>query len=149
MKKTSTSKRTATDLARVGAAKPIHPHAWLWESVEHEPSFVLRSMFGAKAVYLHGLMMLCFCASDEPWRGILICTDRERHAALMNEFPSLTPHPVLAKWLYLPESAADFETTGTKLLRLARQRDPRVGIVPQSKKRAKPSRSKIKTNLSS
>ena len=119
----------------LGAAKPIHPHAWLWETVEHEPSFVLRSMFGAKAVYLHGMMMLGCCARTEPWRGVLICTDRTRHAALINDFPSLVPHPVLPKWLYLSESAADFETTATKLIRLARQRDPRIGIVPQIKKR--------------
>jgi hypothetical protein len=92
-------------------------------------------MFGAKAVYLHGLMMLCFTAGQEPWRGVLVCTDRTRHAALVAEFPSLAPHPVLPKWLYLPESSADFETSAEKIVRLARQRDPRLGIVPQPKKR--------------
>jgi len=92
-------------------------------------------MFGAKAVYLHGMMMLCCCARTEPWRGVLICTDRTRHATLINDFPSLVPHSVLPKWLYLSENVADFETTAEKLIRLARQRDPRIGIVPQIKKR--------------
>ena len=134
MKKPHTSQRAGTDSSRIGAVTPIHPHAWLWEEVEHEPSFVLRAMFGAKAVYLHGLMIFCFSARTEPWRGMLICTDRTRHASLTNDFPSLVPHPVLPKWLYLSESTADFETTATKLIRLARQRDPRIGLVPQIKK---------------
>ena len=32
-------------------AKAIHPYAWLWEPLEDDASFVLRSMFGAKAAY--------------------------------------------------------------------------------------------------
>lgn len=94
-------------------------------------------MFGAKAVYLHGMMVFCFSARTEPWRGMLVCTDRTRHNSLTKDFPSLAPHPILPKWLYLSESAADFETTATKLVRLARQCDPRLGIVPPAKKRAK------------
>ncbi len=124
-------------------AKPVHPHQWLWETLETESSFVLRSMFGAKAAYLDGRLMLCFCASEEPWLGLLVCTDRPRHAALIAEFPELAPHPVLPKWLYLPESTADFERAATRLVYLARQRDPRVGVTPQPKK----SRQKISRGL--
>lgn len=122
--------------------RPVHRHAWLWEPLEGDPSFVLRAMFGAKAVYLDGKLMLCCCASEEPWCGLLVCTDRERHAALRTEFPALTPHPILPKWLYLPESAERFESTAAKLVSLARGRDPRLGIVPGSKKKrpSKPAR---------
>ena len=28
---------------------PVHPHRWLWEPLQADPTFVLRSMFGAKA----------------------------------------------------------------------------------------------------
>jgi hypothetical protein len=28
-------------------------------------------MFGAKAAYLDGKLMLCFVAGDEPWQGVL------------------------------------------------------------------------------
>ncbi len=115
-------------------AKPVHPHQWLWEPLEADPSFVLRSMFGTKAVYLDGRLMLCFCASEEPWLGILVCTDRSHHAALMDEFPEFARHPVLQKWLYLPESAANFERVAVRLVTLARRRDPRIGVTPQSKK---------------
>ena len=76
----------------LGRARPVHPHAWLWEPLESDPSFVLRAMFGAKALYLGGKMMLCCCAGEEPWRGLLVCTDRTRHAALQADFPALAPH---------------------------------------------------------
>lgn len=122
------------------AVRPIHPHAWLWEPLADEPTFVLRTMFGAKAVYLHGRMMLCFCAAEEPWRGVLVCTDRDRHAALIADFPALAPHAVLPKWLYLSESHDDFERVATRLVHLARARDPRLGIVPQTRSRRSRSR---------
>src|SRR5687767_14428818 len=59
--------------------KPVHLYAWLWEPLETEPSFVLRPMFGAKAVYLGGRLVLCFSARTEPWRGLLVCTERQHH----------------------------------------------------------------------
>jgi hypothetical protein len=118
----------------VPARRP-HRHEWLWEPLADEATFVLRAMFGAKSVYLDGKIVLCFCAGEEPWRGVLVCTDHDRHAALLAEFPVLRPHPILPKWLYLPESAASFETAATRLVRLARQRDPRLGVLPPAKKR--------------
>ena len=111
-----------------------HRYEWLWEPLEADVTFVLRSMFGAKAAYLDGKLMLCFCASEEPWRGVLVCTDRTRHPALLAEFPVLSPHPVLPKWLYLPESADRFEPLATRLVVLARRRDPRLGVLPKPRK---------------
>ena len=112
-----------------------HRHEWLWEPLQTDPTFVLRSMFGAKAVYLGGRLMLCFCAGEEPWRGTLLCTDHAHHSALIAEFPALTPHPILPKWLYLPERAPTFEADATRLVALARQRDPRLGIEPRPRKK--------------
>jgi hypothetical protein len=120
----------------VGRARIVHRHAWLWEPLESDPGFVLRAMFGAKAAYLEGKLALGFCAGDEPWRGVLVCTDRERHAALVAEFPELAPHPVLPKWLYLPESADTFERTATLLVGLARRRDPRLGVTPKPRQQS-------------
>ncbi|HWA27081.1 MAG TPA: hypothetical protein VG734_15595 [Lacunisphaera sp.] len=111
-----------------------HRYEWLWEPLEVDATFVLRSMFGAKGAYLDGKLMLCFCAGEEPWRGVLVCTDRTRHAALMAEFCVLTPHPILPKWLYLPESSDRFETLAGRLVALARRRDPRLGVSPQPPK---------------
>jgi hypothetical protein len=124
----------------IGQVKRIHPYAWLWEPLETEASFVLKSMFGSRAVYLEGKLVLCFSANEEPWRGVLICTDKTHHESLMTEFPSLTPHPVLPKWLYLPESLNDFESTAQRLVKSVRSRDSRIGVAPQPKKRKKLSR---------
>jgi hypothetical protein len=122
--------RPSVDRIRV-----IHPHEWLWEPLETDPTFVLRAMFGAKAVYLHGRMALCFCASEEPWRGLLVCTDRTQHAALTAEFPALVPHAILPKWLYLAETGSTFERDAAKLVALAGRRDPRIGIEPKPRKK--------------
>jgi hypothetical protein len=92
-------------------------------------------MFGTKVVYLDGRMVLCFAGKEEPWRGVLIATEREHHASLLAEFPVLAPHPILPKWLYLPESADAFERVAERLVGLASGRDPRIGIVPKPKKR--------------
>lgn len=108
----------------------VHPYAWLWEPVADDPTFVLRPMFGTRALYLSGRLVLCFSARQEPWRGLLVCTERAHHASLRGDFPDLRPHPILPKWLYLREAAADFESAAEHLVRLARARDPRLGIAP-------------------
>ncbi len=92
-------------------------------------------MFGGKAAYLDGKLMLYFAAKEEPWRGLLVCTSREHHPSLCGEFPELSPHPILGKWLYLPESAEHFEATGLLLVSLAKERDRRLGVSSQGKKR--------------
>jgi len=103
--------------------------------LETDPTFVLRPMFGGKSVYLDGKVMLYFSAKTEPWRGLLVCTEHAHHAALQADFPELSPHPVLPKWLYLPESTDRFERTAERLVELARRRDSRIGVVPKPKKK--------------
>ena len=119
----------------IGGIRRLHPYAWLWEPLEDDASFVLASMFGTKVVYLDGRMVLCFAAREEPWRGVLIGTERAHHVSLQAEFPLLRPHPILPKWLYLPESADDFERVAERLVVLASERDLRIGILPKPKKR--------------
>lgn len=120
--------------------KIIHPNAWLWEPLENDPTFMLRAMFGGRAVYLDGRLMLYFTAphwDDEDWRGICVATEREHHASLMEEFPELAPHPVLPKWLYLRESEERFEAVAMRLVELSRRRDPRIGVTPKPRKARK------------
>jgi hypothetical protein len=116
------------------ALRRPHRHEWIWEPLAEDPGFVLRSMFGSKVVYLDGRLVLGFCTGEEPWRGVLVCTDRERQAALRRDIPALTPHPILPKWLYLPESHDDFESIAAALVGLARRRDPRLGVSPRPRK---------------
>jgi hypothetical protein len=114
--------------------KAEHPYAWLWEPLEGESSFELRTMFGAKAVYLSGKLQLCFTAKEEPWCGVLVCTDKTQHASLIEQFQVLRPHPVLPKWLYLPESSETFESVAGRLVALVRKRDDRIGIIAKPKR---------------
>lgn len=116
------------------SVKVVHPYAWLWEPLDEEPSFVLRAMFGTRAAYVGGNLVLCFAAKTEPWRGVLVCTEYAHHASLTKTLPELAPHPILPKWLYLPESAPGFERTAAQLVQLAARRDPRIGIAPQPRK---------------
>ena len=118
-------------------ARPVNRHNWLWEPLQNDATFLLRSMFGAKAAYLDGRLMLCFCTGEEPWQGVLVCTEHEHHAALQADFPELLPHPILPKWLYLRETADAFEKIAERLVLLARQRDPRLGITPKPRKKKK------------
>jgi hypothetical protein len=119
----------------IGRVRRLHPYAWLWEPLEADASFVLRPMFGTRAAYLDGKLVLCFSAGEEPWRGVLVCTDHAHHASLTADFPSLSPHPVLPKWLYLAETSGDFERAAERLVALAKRRDPRLGVVPKPRKR--------------
>jgi hypothetical protein len=119
----------------LGRIRLVHPYAWLWEPLEAEPSFLLRSMFGSKAVYLDGRLAFCFSAGEEPWHGMLVCTDRSHHESLTGEFPALVPHPVLPKWLYLSDSTDAFDRLAERLVAMARKRDPRIGVCAQARRR--------------
>jgi len=121
--------------AKPAKVRQPHRYEWLWEPLESDATFVLRSMFGTKAAYLDGQLMLCFCGGEEPWRGVLVCTDHIHHAALLAEFPALKPHSILPKWLYLAETVDCFETMAAQLVSLARRRDPRLGVLPSVRKK--------------
>lgn len=133
----ATPMKSASRRDAIGRARPVHRHAWLWEPLELDPTFVLRAMFGTKAAYLDGRLTLCFCTSEEPWRGVLVATDHAHQASLRAEFPDLVPHPILPKWLYLPEVSDDFERVAQRLVRLVRARDPRIGVLPKPRKPSK------------
>ncbi len=131
-------KSTRASAFRAKAAKPEHPLAWLAEPLSDEPSFVLKSWFGGRTIMLHGKHQLFLTTQGEPWQGVLVCTFHEHQPSLLAEFPALKQHPVLKKWLYLPESADTFERDAKKLVRLANARDPRLGITPSPRKKKTP-----------
>ena len=116
-------------------ARSAHRYAWLWEPLENNAPFDLRSMFGARAVYMGGRCQLLFFAKKDPWRGVLVATDRQHHDSLVKEFPSLSAHPVLTKWLYLPETSGDFESTAQRLVTLVGRCDSRIGVESSPKEK--------------
>ncbi|MDF9828419.1 hypothetical protein M2103_002529 [Ereboglobus sp. PH5-5] len=120
-----------------GKAIKIHPLAWLWEPLEGDPSFMLRPMFGGKAAYLDGKLMLFFPSGGDPaWRGMCVCTGYEHHGSLMADFPALAPHSVLPKWLFLPEEHERFESVAEKIVEIAGRRDSRLGVIGKPRNRA-------------
>lgn len=129
-------KPTRATSVRPRAVRPPHPLEWLADPLLGEPTFVLKSWFGGRTIMLHELHTLFLTTQGEPWQGVLVCTFHEHQPSLLAEFPSLRQHPILKKWLYLPESAETFERDAKRLVQLVRARDPRLGITPSSKKKS-------------
>ena len=117
------------------SGKKTKPHSLLWvvESLQDEPSYLDRAWFGCRAVYLNGLMVLVLCSGEEPWNGLLIPTDHQFHEDIMQDFHYVVQHPVLKKWLYLPEASEDFETVAMDLVDSIRQGDQRFGVEPKER----------------
>lgn len=130
-------KNTRAPEARPRAVKPDHPLQWLAEPLVGDPSFVLKSWFGGRTLMLDGMHRLFLTTQGEPWQGVLVCTFHEHHESLRAEIPALIQHPVLGKWLYLPENAETFERDARRLVQLAKSRDPRIGIAPSPRKKRK------------
>src|SRR5512139_435566 len=105
--------------------KTQNPLLWVVDSIMEEPSYVDRAWFGCRAIYLYGRLMLVLCSGEEPWNGLLIPTDHPFHNAIRNDFNTVKQHPVLKKWLYLPEASEDFETVAVAIVEVIRMSDLR------------------------
>lgn len=104
-----------------------------------------KRMFGGFAYYLEEKLVLVAFESEgnktyrgqkfdfELWYGCMFPAEKENHPAILDLFPFLFPHPILAKWLYLPAESEDFETNVQTVLRELRRRNPLFGSVPKSK----------------
>lgn len=114
---------------------------WILEPLERDTGYMHRKMFGADAAYLDGLLYLIVADRDDPWNGVMVGTSQDRHAALRADLPELMPHPVLGKWLYLPQSNESFESIAARLAALAVERDPRMGVAPKPRAPRRKSRS--------
>ncbi len=122
--------------------KPPNPLLWLAEPLSDNPSYLDKPMFGGRAVHFGGRFVLFLVWKAEPWRGVLVPTEREHQPSLIAEFPALSPHSVLPKWLYLPETTPTFEADTARLVALIRRLDPRIGVLPGAKATKKPSKAK-------
>jgi hypothetical protein len=68
---------------------------------------------------------------------LLIPTDHEFHEAIRQEFENVVQHPVLRKWLYLPEASEEFETLSSGIVEAVRNGDQRFGVEPKERRRKK------------
>lgn len=122
------------DAFQMRRARAEHPLAWLIEPLLDESTFALKAWFGGRTVSLGGQHRLVLMTQGEPWQGVLVCTSHAHHPSLLAEFSSLVQHPVLGKWLYLSEAVPTFERDARRLVQLALARDPRIGILPATRR---------------
>ena len=113
--------------------KKEQPLRWVIESLEDERSYLEKSMFGCLAVYIHGRLSLLLASGEEPWNGLLIPTDHQFHDSIRQEYQNVIQHPVLKKWLYLPEASEDFESDAQEIVEVIRMNDPRFGVEPKER----------------
>ncbi len=114
-------------------AKRRNRLSWLFEPFEDDPRFLKKRLFSMEAVYLGGKLYLAIGDGEEPWSGLMVCTSRERHAAITADYPQLKPHEILGKWLYLSQLHPEFESVAPELVALALNRDPRIGVIPAAR----------------
>jgi len=79
--------------------------------------------------------MLVLCSGEEPWNGVLIATKHEFHDSIRDNFDGVVQHPVLKKWLYLPEASEDFETVASNIVEAIMMNNQRFGVEPKGRKR--------------
>jgi len=113
--------------------KKEHALKWVVEAIGEERSYFEKSMFGCLAIYLHGRLSLLLSSGEDPWNGLLIPTDHEFHDSIRQDYSDIVQHPVLKKWLYLPEMSANFETVAVDIVEAIRMNDMRFGVEPKEK----------------
>ncbi len=101
-----------------------HPLSWILDDFETHPEFFQKKMFGALAGYFYGRLVILVGADEEPWNGLMVPTEREFHASLLEGFSALKSHP-------------EFETIAQRVIKLIKKRDPRIGVEPKPKKQPK------------
>lgn len=112
-------------------------HRWLAEPLLERPGAVQRRMFGAESIYVDGVLYLVLADKEQPWNGLLFPAEREQHPAILEQFPFLTPHSILPKWLYLSVEDEAFEARARKLVERLVALDARFGVLPEPKKKKK------------
>ena len=113
--------------------KKEQPLRCVIEPMLEEPSYLEKSMFGCVACYVHGRLSLLLSSGEEPWNGLLIPTDHQFHDSILRDYQNIVQHPVLKKWLYLPEATEDFEYDAQEIVEVIRMNDPRFGVEPKEK----------------
>lgn len=108
---------------------------WIFDAFERDETFIHKRMFGSDAAYVGGLLCMIAADRESPWDGLLVCTSQDHHASLMEDMPALRPHPVLGKWLYVPQSDPSFEAVAHAMTARVLAGDARIGVEPKPRKR--------------
>lgn len=113
-------------------------HEWILEAFDQHPTFYTKGMFGGLAVYLFERQMMLLVEPTKSgrwnWHGVLLCTERESHDALLAEFPAFAPHEVLTKWLFIDSGHENFESTMERVAKAIAKNDSRFGVFSKARK---------------
>lgn len=115
--------------------RKTHPLEWLLEGFEEKSDFRRRKMFGCEAAYLGEKLVLVLADGKEPWNGMMVPAEKDQQPSLIAQWPVLSPHPILGKWLYLSVADSSFEEIALSVVERIRRGDPRFGTVPVPKKK--------------
>jgi len=127
-----------------------------FEELADKDSFYLKKFFGGLSIYIYGRMVAFLCEHPgdkkyrgkrfklDIWDGCLIPSIRESHKELLYLLDGTIVHPVIEKWLYLPQKSKHFERSMLKLVDMVMKKNPLVGIEPELKIRTKSKKEKIK-----
>ena len=130
--------RETRDPFPVARRRKKFEHEWILEAFVEHPTFFTKRMFGGLAAYLFERQMLLLVEPTKSgrwkWHGVLVCTDYKHHASIQAEFPALTPHEVLRKWLFIDSTHEDFESTMEAVAKSVASNDPRFGVLAKSPK---------------
>jgi len=106
-----------------------------------------RPMFGGFAYYFEGKLALVTFESEgdrvyrgksydfDLWNGCLFPLEREYHVKAIDIAPYLINHPVLGKWLYLPQHTEEFEDRVEFLVKRAFRSGSYWGVVAKQKEK--------------
>lgn len=133
-------KQTKDALLR-GKPRSRLPHAFVLDALDPLAP-ITKPMFGCLAVYVNEKIVLILRdrADHLADNGVWLATSAEHHASLRDEFPHMrslqlfgTP---VTHWQVLPADASDFEESVMHACELVLSRDPRIGRVPATRKKA-------------
>ncbi len=113
-----------------GDALSRHRFRSLVDPLQDDPSFVSKPMFGCVAIYYRGLLTVLLADRADPWKGLIVLTEREHQESLLADVPALRVHPVLPKWLYVPYGSRGFAAASSEIIRRVADGDARIGVEP-------------------
>ena len=126
------------------------PHEFVLDALS-ALSPITRPMFGCLAVYVEEKIVVIL--REKPGyptdNGVWLATSEEHHQSLRSEFPYMRSIGLLGKkitgWQVLPSDAPDFEESALRACDLVLARDPRIGKVPQSRRKSRTKKQKTNT----
>jgi hypothetical protein len=121
------------------AAKRVVPFEFVLDALAPLEPWT-RPFFGCTAVYVEEKIVLILREKGDPQDdGVWVDTRIEHHASLRREMPSLRSivlfGPGETNWQVLPAAEDGFEREVARACALVRRGDPRIGHVPERKKK--------------